>query len=650
MAGMQEHLKWRTMMLRALRRAGQYFIRFQWTRPRLIMVLVWVADVFVATCAMAMIAGFTGLLTHRAVASEVVVQQCLGFAFSAGIALAILGTHKTVWRYVSSADIMRVAHGCLLAAFLSLILNWLLVADAMFPFWASPGAAFVTFLLLTLIRVIGRSWLSGDLLAAVNRRFHGVPLVFLVGQVQKAVQVITSAKHQVPMTMRAVGIVDIEGRDEGRSVRGVPVLKGLNGLILAIEEVRRAGGNPQIVLMSPQSNPDEVKLGLEARSATNAPLIQLSAPDPARLDTKSFSHLDLLMRHPRRFDHQRRDRLFSGRRVLITGAGGTIGSELSRQIADLAPEKLILLDSSEYNLFRIDAAVEDLGQRKVALLGDIRDRDNLFRVFEAHRPDIILHAAALKHVPLMEENPSEAVLTNVLGLQHTLAAAEHMGCGTFVFVSTDKAVEPSSIMGATKRVGELFMAAWRPNRPMARGFVRFGNVLGSNGSVSETFQRQIQQGGPVTVTHAEMTRYFMTSSEAGGLVLQAAALAAASPSDGVSAFLLDMGEPVSVLDLAIRMIQFSGLKPHTDIRIEFLGLRKGEKLTESLIYPFEKLVPTEADGVMGLSAPFQPDGSIRQHVAELIQDAQARNDAEVRRRLASITSAAGQSPELGLVG
>lgn len=644
MSATREQSKLQTVVPLAVARLGRYVAQFQWTRARVVMAVVWGSDIVVATAAMALIALAMGL------PAPFMMKQCLGFAFSAGIAFTIFGTHKTVWRYVSSADIMRVVHGCTLAAILQVILNRFFIGDAMFPFWACLGTAFLTFLLLTLIRVIGRSWLSGDLLAAVNRRFHGVPPVILVGQVQKAVQVITSAKHQMPMTMRAVGIVDIEGRDEGRSVRGVPVLKGLDGLILAIAEVRRAGGKPQIVLMSPQSNPAEAELGLAARSITGAPMIQLAEPDNVRVDTKPFSHLDLLIRHPRRFDHERRDRLFSGKRVLITGAGGTIGSELSRQIADLNPEKLILLDSSEYNLFRIDAAVEDLGHRKVALLGDIRDRDNMFRIFAAHQPQIILHAAALKHVPLMEDNPSEAVLTNILGLYHTLAAADHVACGTFVFVSTDKAVEPSSVMGATKRVGELFMAAWRPNRPMARGFVRFGNVLGSNGSVSETFLRQIQQGGPVTVTHADMTRYFMTSSEAGGLVLQAAALASEAQSDGVSAFLLDMGEPVRVLDLANRMIQFSGLKPDIDIKIEFSGLRAGEKLTESLTYPFETLIHTKAEGVLELSAPVQPDDPIRQQVNELIRSAQQRDDVDVRRRLHRITGLVGQIAELDLVG
>jgi FlaA1/EpsC-like NDP-sugar epimerase len=270
--------------------------------------------------------------------------------------------------------------------------------------------------------------------------------------------------------------------------------------------------------------------------------------------------------------------MLRGRRVLITGAGGSIGSEIARQVAQCEPASLVVLDHDESHLHDL---VTSMTEPVVQALADIRHRTRVRQVFLQHRPEVVFHAAAHKHVPLLESHPCEAVATNVLGTDNLLAACEEVGVERFVFISTDKAVQPTSVMGASKRLGEQLVLARRPDGARYCA-VRFGNVLGSRGSVIPTFVRQIAAGGPVTVTDPRMTRYFMSIEEAVQLVLQASAL-----SDGGEVFVLDMGEPVRILELAERMIRLSGRRVGTDIAIEITGSRPGEKLNEALYLPDE---------------------------------------------------------------
>lgn len=287
----------------------------------------------------------------------------------------------------------------------------------------------------------------------------------------------------------------------------------------------------------------------------------------------------------------------TGRRVMITGAGGSIGSELTLQVAAHRPEALIMVDHSELNLYEINVTLDNsnLAFERVAALADIRDKQSLRALFSATRPDVVFHAAALKHVPLLENdhNLVEAVRTNVLGTKHVLDLAVIFGAA-FVMISTDKAVNPSSGMGLTKRCAEIYghwKASCHPKAGIAQ--VRFGNVLGSSGSVVPLFRRQIAQGGPVTVTHPEMTRYLMTIKEAVALTLHASALT----QRGYGSYVLDMGKPVRIVDLAHQLIEQVGLRPEIDVPIQIIGVRPGEKLHEELHYEWEELQPTEVDGV-----------------------------------------------------
>lgn len=266
-----------------------------------------------------------------------------------------------------------------------------------------------------------------------------------------------------------------------------------------------------------------------------------------------------------------------GRTVLITGAGGSIGSELCRQIIKLQPEKLILFGRGENSIYQIERELIHSDVEVIAIIGDIQNKTRLETVFDTHRPEIVYHAAASKHVPLMENNPTEAVLNNIIGTKNLVDMAHKYGTISFVMISSDKAVKPSSVMGASKRIAELLVQSMNKTSNTRFSIVRFGNVLGSRGSVVPLFQEQIDKGGPITITHKEMTRYFMTIPEASKLVIQAGAFAY-----GGEIFILDMGEPVKILDLAEKMITLNGLEWH-DIEIIQVGIRPGEKIHEELM-------------------------------------------------------------------
>lgn len=279
----------------------------------------------------------------------------------------------------------------------------------------------------------------------------------------------------------------------------------------------------------------------------------------------------------------------AGKVVLVTGAGGTIGSELCRQIAAYRPERIILLDIYENTMYQLENEMEERfpEQKVISLVASIRDEDRIKIIFNEYRPDIIFHAAAHKHVPLMEDSPGEAVKNNVLGTLNVAKCAVEYGTKKFILISTDKAVNPTNIMGASKRICEMIICALQKSSDTDFAAVRFGNVLGSSGSVALRFQRQIKQGGPVTVTHPDVTRFFMTVAEAAQLVLQAAAYA-----KGGEIFVLDMGKPVKILDLAKRMISLAGLEPERDIKIVFTGHRPGDKEFEELLTDEEGLAAT----------------------------------------------------------
>lgn len=326
-----------------------------------------------------------------------------------------------------------------------------------------------------------------------------------------------------------------------------------------------------------------------------------------------------------------------GKKVLVTGAGGSIGSELVAQIACAQPSMLVMCDNSEYNLYEINCTLAESGfNRRVPLLCDVRDKNSLRKIFETVKPDIVFHAAALKHVPMLENdhNLCEGVLSNVGGTANVGLLCEEIGA-EMVLVSTDKAVNPSSVMGLTKRVAEI----WAQGVAMVSGTdkfsqVRFGNVMGSSGSVIPMFRRQISQGGPVTVTHPEMTRYMMTIKQAVELVLEASQLQNTKP-EGYTLYLLDMGRPIRIIDLAVSLIEQAGLRPGQDVHIEITGVRPGEKIHEELTYPWENPITTPVLGVSSCSPEFNAPAHLST-IMQLLQVAEARDAAAVKAALLKI--------------
>jgi FlaA1/EpsC-like NDP-sugar epimerase len=405
--------------------------------------------------------------------------------------------------------------------------------------------------------------------------------VVLYGANDTAELVLRGLQKSPGMEYAAVGLIDRDSVRHGRLIHGVKIHGGLG----VLRDVAALHGAEELWVCVPGIAGEELRKVYEAASAVSLRVKILPRLESALLgaDLGRFHEpdiADLLRRPPRHLDRERMQRWISGRRVLITGAGGSIGSELASQVAGLGPQSLALCDACESKLFEVHSEMARLhgGVVERPFLVDVRDEAGVGRMFEEARPDIVFHAAAYKHVPMVELNPCEGVLTNVKGLYNVARASIAHAVKDFVFISTDKAVRPASVMGATKRLGELIVQAL--NREGATRFsaVRFGNVLGSSGSVVPIFQEQIRRGGPVTVTHPEMTRYFMLVSEAVELVIQAGSM-----ERGGEVFVLDMGEPVRIADMARDLIRLMGKEPDKDVKIVYTGCRPGEKLHEELL-------------------------------------------------------------------
>jgi FlaA1/EpsC-like NDP-sugar epimerase len=408
---------------------------------------------------------------------------------------------------------------------------------------------------------------------------------------------------------RPIGFVDDDPAKKGQTIQGIRVMGTREDLprIVAIE-------NPdQVLIAIPSAGPAVIRRFIGALDRFKVPITTLP-PLAEIVDGKinvarvrKIEVRDLLSRTPVQLDFERARALIEGRRVLITGAGGSIGSELSRQVARFDPDRLILYERYENNLYAVQNTVPQ-GFRTKAILGDITDRARLHTVLREHRPDLIFHAAAHKHVPLMEINPCEAIKNNVIGTRMVAEAAAQFGVERFLLISTDKAVNPTSLMGATKRAAELVVQSLASESETRYAIVRFGNVLGSNGSVIPRWLDQIAAGGPVTVTHPDVQRYFMLIPEAVELILQAAAVTRNN-----EIFALEMGEQISLLKMARELIRLSGFIPEEEIAIKIVGLRPGEKLSEELVGIDEQVDSSPVDRIVRLKAatPRAPEALLR---------------------------------------
>ena len=551
------------------------------------------------------------------------------FVAVCAVVFPIMRLQRGVWRFTALNDILRCARAAVAANLVFLPLLFLLNRLQDFPRSAVAMSMLATFALLSFGRVLARGWAGGDLREAFRLEDRSLPLAVVVGSAGAADVFVAAARRSPERRFRIAGIVTIDLPAAGRTIRGVPILGGLEQLGAALKTAGARSRTPaSVIVAEPRPGRALLEQIVATAAEAGATVARGRAFNGEGAGLTPVGAADLLGRPPRALNLDAARTLIAGKRVAVTGAGGTIGGELTLQIAKLDPERLILFDLSEFNLYSIDQALREarVPGRWRAELGDVRDRARLRELFERERPDVVLHAAALKHVPLMELNPIEAVMTNIAGAVNVAELAAASGAA-LVFISTDKAVNPTNVMGATKRVAEQVVQALTAESQAHAAVVRFGNVLGSSGSVAPLFERQIAQGGPVTVTDPRIERYFMTIQEAANLVLQAAALPASPGEAGV--YVLDMGEPVKMEDLARQMIRLHGLRPDKDIQIIHTGLRPGEKLFEEIFYAAEDVRPTAADGVLAARATVRPWAELRGPVEVLLASARARDEAAV---------------------
>jgi FlaA1/EpsC-like NDP-sugar epimerase len=523
-------------------------------------------------------------------------QQYLGYIIDNALIVTalqlvifyVLGLYRSLWEYASIEEMLQVIIATAAASIVGVIAG--LIIGNMFPISIYLASWLFLCILVGGVRISYR--FARRVRIHIERNRCEPSRVMIVGAGSAGSMLIKEFKNHTDMNMVPVVMIDDDKTKQGTIINGVPVISGRE----RIKELAKQYKIDEIVVAIPSASRSEIAELLRISKETKCKLKTL----PNVLDIldgevtvkqlRDVNIEDLLGRDEITLNMEEISDYLKDEVVMVTGGGGSIGSELCRQIARFGPKKLIIFDIYENNAYDLQNELLFTYKDKLdleVLIGSCRDRERLREVFERYKPGVVFHAAAHKHVPLMEGNPSEAIKNNVFGTLNTCRRAVDFGAKKFILVSTDKAVNPTNIMGASKRLAEIIVQSMNRMGDTKFAAVRFGNVLGSNGSVIPLFRKQILQGGPVTVTHPEVIRYFMTIPEAAQLVIQAGALA-----KGGEVFVLDMGEPVKIDDLARDLIRLSGLEPDVDIKIEYTGLRPGEKLYEELLMAEEGLEKT----------------------------------------------------------
>lgn len=539
-------------------------------------------------------------------------------AISAGLTFVLMGVHRRPWRFTTSGDVALLAASAAITIALYFgILRATAIGGAM-PRSTPFIQWFVLLFLLCAARLSRRyigDYLGGAILppAPLVAMPRAVERALLVGDPRRVELLLRQLERRHDHPIVPVGIL-LDRKHEPIRLRGIPVLGSMADLEGSVRSLQAKGERPQCVLYA--GEPERLRGRMWAPMLRQAQQLGLSLaylPDPAQfaptseqeLDVRYLDLVELLDRPQTTLPFDAVVDMVAGRRVLVTGAGGTIGRELARQLARCGPERLLLLDANEFNLYEADLELRESHPSldRVPLLCSIRQRAQLMALFREHQPALVFHAAALKHVPLVENHPSAGIQTNVIGTRNVADAARRFGALAMVQVSTDKAVDPVGFMGVTKRLGELYCQALDlagADLPYAPRFmtVRFGNVLGSSGSLIPLLQRQLRRGGPLTITHPDIERFFMTVDEAVQLVLHAATRGLQHGAKRGRIFVLDMGAPIRVVDIARRLIRLAGLEPDADIKIDIVGLRPGEKLYEELFDPQEARLPSTMPGIL----------------------------------------------------
>lgn len=548
-------------------------------------------------------------------------QTVLGLVAIRGVALAFFGLNEGLWRYTSLWDLQNILKAVLISTVVFYgWVHWIMEVSS-YPrsIFAIDAILLVGFLVG--VRLSSRVFRDKAVFQKKRR-------VLVVGASDSGERVVREMKTRSVFNCEPIGLVDDNIALLGQRIHGVRVVGTVADIPKLVEGLR-----PEVVVVASSNATPEflrdlvIKLEPYEVSIKTLPAKEELLADQSTVSQmRNISVLDLLSRAPIDLDNEATRQMVGGKRVLITGAGGSIGSELARQISLFDPQALLLYERHENSLYNIHKELDDRQPAFpiIPLLGDVTDTHRLCAVLEQHKPQIVFHAAAHKHVPLVEMNPLEAVKNNCLGTRVTAEAANLYGVEQFVHISTDKAVNPSSVMGATKRVAELIIQDIARTSRTRFLLVRFGNVLGSSGSMLLRFQEQIKAGGPVTVTHPEIRRYFMLIPEAVQLVLQAATIGKQG-----HVYILDMGEQIKVLDIARSLIRLSGLVPGKDIAIQFIGLRPGEKLYEELVGEGEIAVQSSLEKILQIQGTNQLNFEEFREKLSALEAASYHDDANV---------------------
>ncbi|TPK45135.1 MULTISPECIES: nucleoside-diphosphate sugar epimerase/dehydratase [unclassified Mesorhizobium] len=580
---------------------------------------------------------FTGPESH---ASLLFALPC--FLLTCAVVFPVTCLYTRNWRYASVGDMLGIVRAAFVTSLAFVFLMFVATRLDSIP----RSVIVIQFLLLVplLISVRIRSKLVelSRFGPTANRARNGrdVVPVLLIGAGDAADLYIRALQRDPNARHWPVGVLDNGATTEGYFLRGVPVLGSIEDFDMVIGDLEGRGIKPRHVIFT-ERVPGLVDPMLEAlidradrlgiAVSRPAPVLELRNPKyQSRFDLRPIELTDLLERPQAVLDKDALSRMIENRRIVVTGAGGSIGGELTQQIAALGPTEVVLIDNSEYNLYAIDLELAEKfpNVRRKPYICDVRDPVRLGEIFRRHRVDLVFHAAALKHVPMVELNPCEGILTNVIGTMNVAEATRLCGAKAMVQISTDKVVNTTSVMGATKRLAELYcqsldLAFTAGDTPVRFMTVRFGNVLGSSGSLIPLFKRQLAHGGPLTVTDMEMKRFFMTIREAVELTLQASAHGLEKKLGQGEIFVLDMGAPIKIIDMARRMIKLAGFRPDEDIKIKIVGCRPGEKLFEELFDESERRVDVPISGVLGAVPNAMPLDTLRKGFSQLRRLARA---------------------------
>ena len=542
------------------------------------------------------------------------------FLLFSAVVCYVFSLTTTKWRFISLPDALNIVRVATVLTLALVVLDYIFVAPGASPFFLGRVTIvlywFLEISFLSALRFIYRYFRY----TRVRRhaRADGAAPMLLIGRAADAEVLLRGIESGAVKQLWPVGILSPSRADLGHSIRSIPVLGGIDDLEDVIGDFARRGKSISRVVMTPsafnpETHPEAILMRAKRLGLIVSRLPSLESGDTPRLTAVAVE--DLLLRPSENIDYARLEALVKGKAVIVTGGGGSIGSEICERAVTFGAARLLVIENSEPALYAVTEALATLGRGALieGRIADIRDRERIQRLMNEFKPDLVFHAAALKHVPILERDWSEGVKTNIFGSINVADAALSAGAEAMVMISTDKAIEPISMLGLTKRFAEMYCQALdhehafqHDGKPRMRLIsVRFGNVLASNGSVVPKFKAQIEAGGPVTVTHPDMVRYFMTIREACDLVLTAATHALAPAHSNVSVYVLNMGQPVKIVDLAERMIRLSGLQPGHDIEIVFTGMRPGERLNEILFASEEPPVEIGVAGIMA-AKPNEP--------------------------------------------